>query len=47
MSAAADPFERPTVPAPGFEHLMRLTDEHGLFEHADGTTASTMSRGRW
>ena len=38
MSASADPFARPTVPAPGFEHLIRLTDEHGLFEHADGTT---------
>jgi hypothetical protein len=21
---------------PGFEHVLRLTDEHGLFEHADG-----------
>jgi hypothetical protein len=29
---------RPTAPAPNFEHLLRLTDEHGLFEHADGTT---------
>jgi hypothetical protein len=32
------PSARPPVAAPSFEHLIRLTDEHGLFEHADGTT---------
>ena len=24
--------------APSFEHVLRLTDERGMFEHADGTT---------
>jgi hypothetical protein len=24
------------VPEPTFEHVLRLTDEHGMFEHADG-----------
>jgi hypothetical protein len=26
------------VTAPSFEHVLRLTDEQGMFEHADGTT---------
>ena len=26
------------VTAPSFEHVLRLTDERGMFEHADGTT---------
>lgn len=38
MTDLHDPLARPTIPAPSFEHLQRLTDERGLFEHADGTT---------
>jgi hypothetical protein len=33
-----DPLARPTDSVTSFEHLLRLTDEHRLFEHADGTT---------
>ncbi len=31
------PRARPIVPAPSFEHLLRMTDQYGLVEHADGT----------
>ena len=26
------------IPEPSFKHVLHLTDEHGMFEHADGVT---------
>jgi hypothetical protein len=34
-----------TVPPPSFAHLLRLTDDTGLFEHARHAIAMAASRG--